>query len=72
MSLVESADTLPSVILTLVRATVAIRAGGEPLTTTGKEDTNRHCKSRASVRGTRCEEENGGVSIITQLRTKEG
>lgn len=46
-------DTQPSVTFARARSTVVTWAGGEPLSVTGQEDTNRQCSAKSNARGAR-------------------
>lgn len=46
-------DTQPSVTFARARSTVVTWAGGEPLSITGQEDTNRQCSAKSNARGAR-------------------
>lgn len=46
-------DTQPSVTFARARSTVVTWAGGEPLSITGQEDTNRQCLAKSNARGAR-------------------
>lgn len=70
MNLAESAATLPSVNLTL-RATVAIWAGGEPLTAKGRKMPTDNGNQGPVPEGQGTRRKMEGVTLIAQLRASD-